>query len=69
MCTIFDGKRHPNPSARDLIMINQDRHFTAKVLLLKEGAFGLSWMPALAVGISDPVTGSMTGEYIDSDVT
>lgn len=56
VCVIFDGKRHPNPTERDLIMINQDRHFNAKALLFREGEFGLSWMPALAVGFSDPVT-------------
>jgi len=66
--TIFDGKRHPNPTARDLLMFNQDRHFTAKVLLLREGEFGIKWMPALAAGVSDPVTGSGAGEYIGSTV-
>lgn len=65
---IFDGKRHPNPSDRDLIMFNQDRHFTAKVLLLHEGDFGFSWIPALAIGVSDPVTGSGSGEYIGSNI-
>ncbi len=65
--TIFDGKRKPNPSARDLIMFNQDRHFTAKVLFLREGDFGWNWMPALAVGVSDPTTGS-SGDYIDQAV-
>ena len=68
MCTIFDGKRHTNPSERDLIMVNQDRHFTAKLLLLKENDYGREWMPALAIGLSDPVTGSGGGEYIDSKV-
>jgi len=66
---IFDGKRHPNPTPRDTIMFNQDRHFSAKLLLLREGAFGISWMPALAIGVSDPVTGSGGGEYIGSDVS
>ncbi len=66
---IFDGKRHPNPSERDLITFNQDRHFTAKFLLIKEKEFGIQWMPALAVGFSDPVTGSGGGEYIGSNVT
>lgn len=69
VCAIFDGKRHPDPSERDLIMFNQDRHFTAKALLLKEGEFGFSWLPALAVGFSDPFTGSGGGEYIGSDVS
>ena len=36
--------------------------------LLKEGEFGKSWIPALAVGVSDLVT-STGGEYIGSDVS
>ncbi|MBQ0025354.1 MAG: YjbH domain-containing protein [Bacteroidales bacterium] len=60
-CTIFDGKRRPNPSARDLIMFNQDRHFAVKALLLDEGEIW-KWTPAIAVGISDPVT-SFSGDY------
>lgn len=58
VCVIFDGKRQPNPSARALIMFNQDRHFTAKVQLIKEGDFGINWLPAIAIGISDPTTGA-----------
>lgn len=69
VCTIFDDKRLPNPNETDLIQFNQDRHFTAKILLLKEGSFGLKWMPAIAIGISDPVTGFGSGEYICSDVS
>lgn len=68
VCTIFDGKRRPNPSDRDKIMFNQDRHFTGKFLLLKEGDFGISWLPALAVGVSDPTTASSSGGYADMDV-
>lgn len=68
MCVIFDGKRRLNPSERDLIMFNQDRHFTAKVLLLQEGEFGLNWMPTLSAGLSDSLTGSGGGEYIGSEV-
>ena len=67
VCTIFDGKRRPNPSARDKIMFNQDRHFTGRVALLREGDFGLAWMPGLVVGVSDPTTGS-GGDYADLDV-
>lgn len=66
---IFDGERHPNPTARDRMMFNQDRHFSAKLLLLKEGEFGINWIPAIAVGICDPATGSGGGEYIGSDVS
>ena len=33
--------------------VNQDRHLSGKVLLLRDGEFGLSWMPNFAVGVSD----------------
>lgn len=66
--TIFDGKRKPNPSERDKIMFNQDRHFAARLLLLKEGEFGLDWMPAVLAGVSDPTTGS-GGDYLDHNVS
>lgn len=69
ICTIFNGDWNPHAvTYREKIIKNQDRHFAAKVLLLKEGEFGKSWIPALAIGVSDPVT-STGGEYIGSDVT
>ncbi len=52
-CVIFDGKRKPNPSSRDLIMFNQDRHLGIKAQLLRAGDFGKMWLPDLAVGIND----------------
>lgn len=63
------GKYRPNPTYRDMIMINQDRHFAAKVLLLREGEFGIPWMPAVAVGVSDPTTGGAAGDYSDQQVS
>ena len=69
VCVILDGKRKSNPTERDLIMFNQDRHFTAKVLLLREGEFGLSWMPALAAGFSDPVTAIGGQDYNQESVS
>ena len=65
VCTIFNGAWDPNPnkSWRWTIMRNQDRHFVGRVCLLREGEFGLNWMPSLVVGVSDPVTGS-GGDYI-----
>ena len=67
---IFDGKRHPNPSERDLIMFNQDRHFSTKLLVLREGEFQRDWVPSLAVGVCDPVSGYKGGgSYIEGDVT
>lgn len=45
---------------------NQDRHFAAKFLLVEEGEW---WkhMPAIAVGVSDPTTGT-GGDYLDMGV-
>lgn len=42
--------------------VNQDRHFSAKLLLAREGDFGLDWMPAVAIGFSDPIS-STKGTY------
>ena len=74
VCTLFWGDwspraQGPDGTYRQKIMKNQDRHFAAKVLLLKENEFGKNWIPALAIGVSDPVTGSGGGEYIGSDVS
>ena len=33
--------------------VNQDRHLCGKLLLLRDGEFGVSWMPNIAVGVSD----------------
>ena len=65
VCTIFNGKKSGKESDRTMILFNQDRHFLGKFQILKEGEFGLGWIPALAVGISDPTTGSSRNGYID----
>lgn len=59
VCTILDGRRRPNPGAVDLILMNQDRHFYGKVLVFKEGEFEQDWMPAVAIGVSDSITGGL----------
>lgn len=70
--TIFNGAWRPeDPSTltyRERIMRNQDRHFAARVQVLREGDFA-AWVPSVVLGISDPVTGSGTYEYIGSDVS
>lgn len=33
--------------------VNQDRHLSGKLLLVRDGEFGLSWIPSIAVGVSD----------------
>lgn len=73
VCTIFNGSWDPRPDEektyRERIMRNQDRHFVGRVCLLREGEFGLNWMPALVVGISDPTTGGGGREYVSGDVS
>lgn len=66
--TLFDGKRRENPSFRDMITFNQDRHFSAKFLFLKENEFGWNWVPAIAAGIVDPTTGGAL-DYTEADVS
>ena len=68
VCTIFNGAWDPRPDEVKgrywTIMRNQDRHFTGRICLLREGEFGWDWVPALVVGASDPMTGS-GGDYTD----
>lgn len=66
VCTIFNDYWKGSQTRKDVWMINQDRHFTGRICLLREGEFGWDWMPALVVGSSDPVTGT-GGDYIDID--
>lgn len=67
VCTIFNDHWKGSQTRKGVWMINQDRHFTGRVMLLRENEFGLPWMPALVVGVSDPTTGS-GGDYIDQKV-
>lgn len=68
VCTMFNGKWSPYAkSKRARIIRNQDRHFAARFLLMKENEFGWNWVPALVVGTSDPITGS-GGDYKDGNV-
>ena len=66
VCTIFNDYWQGSQSQPGIWMINQDRHFTGRVCLLREGDFGVEWLPALVIGISDPVTAT-GGDYIDLD--
>lgn len=66
ICTLVQGK--PNGFWPDFTFgkfVNQDRHFAGKIQLTKEGEW---WkhMPAIAVGVSDPTTGS-GGDYLNMD--
>lgn len=66
VCTIFNDHWKGSQSRPGIWMINQDRHFTGRVCLLREGEFGWDWLPALVVGASDPMTGT-GGDYTDFD--
>lgn len=66
VCTIFNDYWQGWQTRKNVWMINQDRHFTGRVLLLREGD-GFDWMPALVFGISDPTTGSGDWEYLSPD--
>ena len=70
VCTIFNGAWDPRPNKtwRQEIMRNQDRHFTGRIRLLKEGEFGQKWIPSLVVGASDPFTAT-GGDYTNLDGT
>lgn len=68
VCVLFNGEwspraQSPQGTYREKIIKNQDRHFAAKLLLLKEGEIW-KWTPSIAIGISDPVT-SAGGNYIE----
>ena len=66
VCTIFNDNWKGKQSRPGVTMINQDRHFTGRVCLLREGDFGQNWMPAVVVGVSDPASGS-GGDYIEGN--
>ena len=62
VCTIFNDYWQGWQSRKGVWMINQDRHFTGRVMLIRENEFGWNWVPSLVVGVSDPTTGS-GGDY------
>lgn len=69
ICTLFNHNWDPyaDLNYRRSILFNQDRHFAARLQALKEGEFGLKWMPSVVLGISDPLTGS-GGDYLEDNV-
>lgn len=69
VCVLYWGDWSPTWSKYPMTsrlrrMKNQDRHFNAKVLALKEGEIW-DWTPSIALGVSDPLTAGWDGEYID----
>ena len=63
VCTIFNDHWKGSQSRKDVWMVNQDRHFTGRICLLREGDFGQKWIPALVIGVSDPLTGGSTDYF------
>lgn len=63
ICTLVQGKNNGYhwPQHTWGKFVNQDRHFASKIQLIKEGEW---WehMPAIAIGVNDPTTGS-GGDY------
>ena len=70
VCALLNGKKKPGEiSDYYRIMVNQDRHFTAKLLLFQENEFGTTWLPAIAIGVSDPTSGAISyDDYVDSAI-
>lgn len=69
ICTLVRGKNNGYwPSITWGKFVNQDRHFAGKIQIVKEGEW---WkhMPAIAVGVSDPTTGGVNGDYSDMNVS
>lgn len=67
VCTIFNEhwSPTPRPAEHEYYIVNQDRHFTGRICLLKEGDFGKKWIPALVIGVSDPVSASGGDVIVD----
>lgn len=64
ICTLVQGK--PNGFWPDFTygkFVNQDRHFAGKIQLIKEGEWW-EYLPAIAVGVSDPTSGGRS-DYLD----
>lgn len=69
--TLFNARWRPDydqiTDYRSKILWNQDRHFAARVGITKDGEWNQKWLPAIAIGVSDPVTGS-GGDYLNDNV-
>lgn len=65
VCTLFKGKKENSywPEITWGKFVNQDRHFAARLQVLREGEWW-KYMPAVVLGVSDPTTGAGF-EYTD----
>ena len=67
ICTLVQGKPGSFwPEKTWGKFTNQDRHFAGKIQIVKEGEWW-KYMPAIAVGVSDPTTGG-GNDYTDMNV-
>lgn len=71
VCTLLWGDWSPHAQSpqgtyREKIMKNQDRHFSGKVLLLKEGEIW-KWTPSIAIGMSDLLSGTDNGYRVQTE--
>ncbi len=66
VCTLFKGKKENSywPEITWGKFVNQDRHFAARLQVLREGEWW-KYMPSLVLGVSDPTTG---GSYDYTDL-
>lgn len=54
MCVLLHGTTYyPEQPTTPVNWVNQDRHLSTKLLLIKTGDFGLEWLPNIAFGASD----------------
>ena len=69
ICTLVQGKKNGFhwPEFTYGKFVNQDRHFSARLQIVKEGEW---WkhLPSIALGINDPTTGG-SHDYTESAVT
>lgn len=63
-CTVFD--EWITRGSNRLHMINQDRHFSGRLRLWKEG-WWKEWTPQIVAGVNDPTTGT-GGDYTEMGV-
>lgn len=69
VCTLVKGQKNIGywPQQTWGKFVNQDRHFAGKIQLVKEGEWW-KYMPAIAIGVSDPTSGT-GGDYTNLGVS
>lgn len=69
VCTLVQGKKKGFhwPTSTYGKFVNQDRHFAAKLQVIKEGEWW-KYMPSVVLGVSDPTTGGSI-DYTDMGVS